>query len=50
MSKVQEAKTDKDDGDEDEVHLSFLPSPRVEEGLQKVDIREDLMEFVAKVI
>jgi hypothetical protein len=27
----------------------FLPSPRVEEGLQKVGLREDLMEFVAKV-
>jgi hypothetical protein len=34
---------------EDEVSLSFLPSPRVEEGLQKVGIREDLMEFVTKV-
>jgi hypothetical protein len=33
----------------DEVQLSFLPSPRVEEGLQKVGLREDLMEFVAKV-
>jgi hypothetical protein len=29
--------------------LLFLPSPRVEEGLQKVGLREDLMEFVAKV-
>jgi hypothetical protein len=35
--------------DEEEVSLSFLPSPRVEEGLQKVGIREDLMEFVTKV-
>jgi hypothetical protein len=34
---------------EDEVSLSFLPSPRVEEGLQKVGLREDLMEFVTKV-
>jgi hypothetical protein len=34
---------------EEEVSLSFLPSPRVEEGLQKVGLREDLMEFVAKV-
>jgi len=34
---------------EDEVCLSFLPSPRVEEGLQKVGVREDLMEFVTKV-
>jgi hypothetical protein len=33
----------------DEVQLSFLPSPRIEEGLQKVGLREDLMEFVAKV-
>jgi len=34
---------------EEEVSLSFLPSPRVEEGLQKVGVRDDLMEFVAKV-
>jgi hypothetical protein len=34
---------------QEEVSLSFLPSPRVEEGLQKVGLREDLMEFVAKV-
>jgi hypothetical protein len=33
----------------DEVRLSFLPSPRLEEGLQKVGLREDLMEFVTKV-
>jgi hypothetical protein len=32
---------------EDEVRLSFLPSPRLEEGLQKVGLREDLVEFVA---
>ena len=35
--------------DEGEVSLSFLPSPRVEEGLQKVGLRDDLMEFVTKV-
>jgi hypothetical protein len=35
--------------EKDEVQLSFLPSPRVEEGLQKVGLREDAMEFVAKV-
>lgn len=34
---------------EDEVRLSFLPSPRVEEGLEKVGLREDLIEFVTKV-
>ncbi|HET7283300.1 MAG TPA: hypothetical protein VFI70_01320 [Nitrososphaeraceae archaeon] len=34
---------------EDEVRLSFLPSPRLEEGLQKVGLHEDLMEFVTKV-
>lgn len=34
---------------EDQVSLSFLPSPRVEEGLQKLGLREDLMEFVTKV-
>jgi hypothetical protein len=50
MSEVQEAKANKDNDDEDEVSLSFLPSPRVEERLQKVGIREDLMEFVTKVI
>lgn len=35
--------------DQEEVSLSFLPSPRVEEGLQKVGLRDDLMEFVTKV-
>jgi hypothetical protein len=35
--------------DNEEVSLSFLPSPRVEQGLQKVGVREDLMEFVTKV-
>ena|SRR5919112_2181428 len=44
----EEQKTTASDGEE-EVSLSFLPSPRVEEGLQKVGIRDDLMEFVAKV-
>ena len=44
----EEQKSTTIDGQE-EVSLSFLPSPRVEEGLQKVGLREDLMEFVAKV-
>jgi hypothetical protein len=44
----EEQKTTASDGEE-EVSLSFLPSPRVEEGLQKVGLRDDLMEFVAKV-
>jgi hypothetical protein len=35
--------------DEGEVSLSFLPSPRVEEGLQKAGLGEELMEFVTKV-
>ncbi|HSF50161.1 MAG TPA: hypothetical protein VLA74_05300 [Nitrososphaeraceae archaeon] len=35
--------------DQEEVSLSFLPSPRVEERLQKVGLQEDLMEFVTKV-
>jgi len=34
---------------EDEVSLSFLPSPRVQEGLERVGLRDDLMEFVTKV-
>ena len=45
MSKEQE----KSKEEEEEVSLSFLPSPRVEEGLQKVGLRDDLMEFVTKV-
>lgn len=46
---VEEQKTTSSIESEDEVSLSFLPSPRVEEGLQKVGLREDLMEFVTKV-
>jgi hypothetical protein len=34
---------------EGEVKLSFLPSPRVENRLEKAGVREDLMEFIAKV-
>jgi len=46
---TEEQKTTISTDGEDEVSLSFLPSPRVEEGLQKVGLREDLMEFVTKV-
>jgi hypothetical protein len=47
---TQERKTATTDTEaEDEVQLSFLPSPRVQEGLEKVGWREDLVEFVAKV-
>lgn len=46
---TEDQKTTTSTDNEDEVSLSFLPSPRVEEGLQKVGIREDLMEFVTKV-
>jgi RNase adaptor protein for sRNA GlmZ degradation len=45
MEQKKNTPTDSDD----EVSLSFLPSPRLEEGLQKVGLREDLMEFVTKV-
>ena len=34
---------------EEDIELLFLPSPRMEEGLQKVGIREDLMEVVTKL-
>jgi hypothetical protein len=34
---TEERKTINSTDAEDEVRLSFLPSPRVEEGLQKVD-------------
>ena len=37
------------DDEEYEVSLSFLPSPRIEEGMQKVGLRDDLMEFVTKI-
>lgn len=33
----------------EEVRLSFLPSPRVEEGLQRVGFADDLIEFVTGV-
>ena len=46
---TQHQKTATSTDGEDEVSLSFLPSPRVEEGLQKVGFRDDLMEFVTKV-
>ena len=45
IEEQQKATTD----GEEEVSLSFLPSPRVEEGLQKAGLHEDLMEFMAKV-
>jgi hypothetical protein len=48
MAEEQKTTTSSTEG-ENEVSLSFLPSPRVEEGLQKVGLMEDLMEFVTKV-
>ena len=39
----------KDEEEEEKIHLSFLPSTRLEEGLQKVGIRDDLTKFVTKV-
>ena len=43
----KKATTSKDN--KDDVRLSFLPSPRIEEGLQKVGLQEDLMEFVTRI-
>jgi hypothetical protein len=49
MVEEQKTTTSATTNSEDEVSLSFLPSPRVQDGLEKVGYREDLMEFVTKV-
>ena len=37
------------DKNEEDVELVFLPSPRVDEGLQKVGAAEEAQKFIAKV-